>query len=159
MSTQLIGANPALTPPTNVSGHAVGTRYVDHRGYEYIYVKAGEAIAQYDWAAVNEAGTAFEGTKALAEDHAIIAVAQVAFANNDFGWMMTSGVGSVNALTSCAADTQLYTSATAGHLDDADASQVAVIGIRLTTAVSGDGAAAAPCVLNRPAVVMPFDGA
>lgn len=155
-----VSETPADSNTTfEVGGHKVGVRHQDHRGYVYQYVHANGAIDQYDYVLIDEAGECFQGTKALAEDHATVAVAPVAFADNDYGWVMLKGVTEVHGLTSCAADTQLYTSGTAGHLDDADASQYAVTGIRLTTAVGGGGADDVACVLDFPRVVMPFDGA
>lgn len=155
----VLGANVSDTPSTNDSGHALGTRYTDQRGYEYLYVHANGAIGQYDAVVVDEAFEAYAITAALATDHPTVGVAQVAFADNDYGWVLTRGVGEVNALTSCAAEVQLYTSGTAGSLDDADASQVAVIGIRLSTAVGGGGADSVACYLDQPKTVVAFDGA
>lgn len=165
MSTQLIGVDVTDTPADTVNGltaippFMVGTRYTDHRGYEYIFVHANGAIAQYDCVVIDEAFEAYAITAALAIDHPTAAVAQVALADNDYGWVMTRGIGLVNALTSCAAEVQLYSSGTAGHLDDADASQSAVIGIRLSAAVGGGGAAAAACYIDHPKTVVAFDGA
>jgi hypothetical protein len=155
----LIGANLTATPAdTETPPFAVGMRLSDHQGYEYLYVHANGAIAQYDCVVVDEAFEAYAITAALATDHPTAAVAQVALADNDYGWVMTRGVGQVNGLANCAAEVQLYTSATAGSLDDADASQVAVIGIRLSAAVGGSAAAAA-CYLDNPKTVVAFDGA
>lgn len=155
----LIGGKLTDTPAdTSTPDFRVGTRLTDHRGYEYLFVHANGAIAQYDAVVVDEAFEAYAITAALATDHPTAAVAQVAFADNDYGWVLTRGVGQVNGLANCAAEVQLYTSATAGALDDADASQIAVIGIRLSAAVGGSAAAAA-CYLDNPKTVVPFDGA
>lgn len=167
MTYPLLGVDVTDTPGDSTTtdirfdrpGHKVGTRAADHRGYEYIYVHANGAIAQYDFVVFDETFEGYQGTKALAEDHCSVGVAQVALADNDYGWVMVKGVGEVNALTSCAAEVQLYTSATAGHLDDADASQHAVIGIRLSTAVGGGGADSVACYLDNPKVIVAFDGA
>jgi hypothetical protein len=157
--SHLLGLNVDDTPTTNVSGFALGTRCEDHRGYEYNYVHANGAIEQYDFVVFDEAYEAYALTAALAIDHPSGGAAQVAFADNDYGWLLVRGVGSVNALTLCAAEVQLYSSGTEGHLDDADASQSAVIGIRLSAAVGGGGAASAACYLDHPKTVPAFDGA
>ena len=52
-------------------------------------------------------------------------------------------------LASCAADTQLFSTATAGSLDDASTSQTAVNGIVLTTARGGT-AGSAPGLMTWP---------
>jgi len=164
MSTQLQGVNLTDTPadtgkvsegtqPT----HRVGTRYVNDLGYEYVYVHADGAIAQYDFAVFDESFEAFKITAALAQSHPSGGVAQVAFADNDYGWLLTRGVGLVNVLANCAAEVQLYTSGTAGSLDDTDAGHRAVIGIRLSASVGGAPASAA-CYLDNPKTIVAFDG-
>ncbi|WP_135210367.1 hypothetical protein [Vitreimonas flagellata] len=159
--THLLGPKVTETPTTDEDGIALGTIYTHYNGYQYMKVHANGAITIYDAVVVDEAGEAFAITKAAAEDYGgrRVGVAQVAFADNDYGYILTKGVGSVNALTSCAADVQLYTSGTTGHLDDADASQHAITGIRLTTAVGGGGAAAAPMFIDNAQVIIAFDGA
>lgn len=164
MSYPVLGASVSETPADSDAdkfergGHAVGTRYTDHRGYEYIYVHANGAISQYDFVVFDETFEAYELTTALAIDHPSGGVAQVAAADNDYLWLLVKGVGQVNALALCAAEVQLYSSGTAGHLDDADASQHAIIGIRLSAAVGGAPASAA-CYLDNPKTVVAFDGA
>lgn len=156
----LLGVDVTATPSTDEDGHRLGAIFTAHTGYEYMKIHANGAITQYDAVMVDEAGEGYALTKAGAEDYAYrIGVAQVAFADNDYGWVLTKGVGQVNALTSCAADAQLYTSGTAGHLDDADASQHAIHGVRLTTAVGGGGAAAAAMFIDNASVDVAFDGA
>jgi hypothetical protein len=167
MSYPVLGVAVTETPGDSTTsdirfergGFAVGTRYTDHRGYEYIYVHANGAIDQYDFVVFDEAYEAYALTTALAIDHPSGGVAQVAAADNDYLWLLTRGVGEVNALTSCAAEVQLYSSGTEGHLDDADASQHAIIGIRLSTAVGGGGADSVACYLDNPKCVVAFDGA
>lgn len=158
MTAAKIGFTPLDTPTTNEAGFALGTRHEDHRGYEYIYVQANGAITQYDFVVFDEAFDAYAVTAALGEDHPSGGVAQVAFADNDFGWILVRGVGQVRALANCVAETQLYTSGTAGALDDADASQRAVIGIRLS-ATNGASTAAVACYLDHPKTIVAFDGA
>ena len=79
--SHLLGLNVDDTPTTNVSGFALGTRCEDHRGYEYIYVHANGAIAQYDFVVFDEAFEAYSITAALAIDHPSGGAAQVAFAD------------------------------------------------------------------------------
>jgi hypothetical protein len=131
--------------PTNGGqGVALGSRFVAANGNEFIYVQAAAAIAQFDAVAVDETFAARPLTKALADAREKIGIAQVAFANTAFGWVMIRGLGRLAVLASCAADVVLYTSATAGSLDDDATSQTLIRGIVLTTARGGTNGDA-PC--------------
>jgi hypothetical protein len=57
---------------------------------------------------------------------------------NNYGWVMVSGVPTINVLGSCAKLVQLYTTDTSGKLDDAVAtgSQYPVRNVTLTTTIS-----------------------
>lgn len=95
------------------------------------FVQAGAAITQYSWVSIDENFQAVMGTKTLADAGYGVGFAQVAFSDNDFGWVCTHAGGniSVRLLASCAADVQLYTSGTAGALDDTSASQTLIRGV------------------------------
>jgi hypothetical protein len=112
-------------------------------GKHWVYVQANGAIAQYDVVAVDETGQAATITKALADASTKVGVASAAFADNEYGWAQIYGNCTLNVLASCAADAILYTSATAGSLDDTSTSQTKIDGILLTTSRGGtDGSAA-----------------
>lgn len=115
----------------------LGTTVLGANGSQWVYVKAGEAVAQYDVVAVDEAYSALKLTKALADVGHKIGAASAAFAANEYGWVQSSGVTRINVLASCAADVALYTSATAGSLDDSSSSQTKIKGVVLTTARGG----------------------
>jgi hypothetical protein len=110
---------------------ALGTRTSGTDGSEWVYVHAGAAITQYSWVAIDENYEAVMGTKALADVGHQVGFAQVAFADNDFGWVAVHAPGNVNVrlLASCAPDVQLYTSGTSGALDDTSASQTLIRGV------------------------------
>jgi len=127
----------------------VGTRMVGIDSAEWLYITAGSAIAQYDAVTVTEAFSGVPATKALIDDHHIFAVAPAAISSGEYGWVQLTGVTTINVLASCAADTQLFSTATAGSLDDASTSQTAVNGIVLTTARSGT-AGSAPGLMTWP---------
>jgi hypothetical protein len=121
---------------------AIGTRLTGTASSEWLYVTAGSAIAQYDVVTVDEAYSGIPCTKASIDDHHIVSVAPAAISSGEYGWVQLTGVLTMNVLASAAADVQLYSSATAGSLDDASSSQTAVNGIVLTTARAGtDGSA------------------
>lgn len=149
--SQILGVNISDTPTTNTDGLALGTR-VDHTdGQTYTKVQASAAIVQYDWVGIDENFAAAPLTDAMAQDGWEIGVAQVAFASGDYGWIATKGsnlTGFVKA--SCAADVSLYTSATAGKLDDASTGQTKIEGVVLVTANSSNTARAKEVLLTFP---------
>lgn len=98
----------------------LGTRASGTDNQEYIYVQADEAITQYDLVAIDENFQMSQLTATEAGDGWTIGAAQVAFSDNELGWVAVKGhnlQGRVGA--SCAADVALYTSGTAGVVDDA----------------------------------------
>lgn len=155
MATQqpsgLLGVNFTETPSTNDRGFALGTKVTGPDGQEYTYVQAAEAITQYDFVGIDENFKASKLTKDIADDGWIIGVAQVAFAASDYGWIATKG-GNLTGfvLASCAADVPLYTSGTAGKLDDSSTSQTKIDGIVLVTANSSNTARAKEVLMTFP---------
>ena len=130
---------------------ALGTVVMGTDNSEWTYVQAGEAITAYSWVAIDENFQAVKGTKTLADAGHSVGIAQVAFSDNDMGWVCTSSAGniSVRVLASCAADVQLYTTGTAGALDDTAASQTAIRGVVLVTAAT-DTASTRECIARFP---------
>jgi hypothetical protein len=139
----MIGVNfTKLTAGTTTDGAGapmlLGTRVSGTDGSEWVLVQAGAAITQYSWVAIDENYQAVMGTKALADVGHQVGFAQVAFADNDFGWVAVHAPGniSVRLLASAAADVQLYTSGTSGALDDTSASQTLIRGVVAVVAAS-----------------------
>ena len=143
-----IGADlTALVAGTGTSSNegnqfALGTKAPGSNGTTWMYVHASGAIDQYDFVSIDENGEATAMADASGTALHTPGVAQVAFADNDFGWVcIDAPMGNVNGniLASCAADTDgLYTTATAGHLDDAtSAGAVRVYGIHAVAAAAG----------------------
>jgi hypothetical protein len=121
---------------------------------EWVYVQASSAVAVNDCVALTTTAAgvvqAAPVTKALADDGAPLAVAPVAIPSGSYAWVARrfgSGI-SVNVLANCVADVPLYTTATAGKLDDDATSQTLVRGIRITTTTTP--AAAVAAVSNSP---------
>ena len=99
--------------------HSLGQTAQCSDGCVYMYVHASAAIALYKAVAVDENFEAAPLTTALAQAGHMVGWAQIAFSDNDFGWVVVKGAnfkGQIGA--ACAPDTQLYTSGTAGVLDD-----------------------------------------
>ena len=130
---------------------AVGTKGVLPDGGEAGYISASSAIAVNDAVGIDENFAGAPITKAMADDGWNVGVAaDVAIGSGEYGWARTRGSNfSVNVLASCAADAVLYTSATAGKLDDASSSQTKIDGIVIVTADGGSGSAI-ECIATYP---------
>jgi hypothetical protein len=109
----------------------------------YEFVKATSAITAYSVYIIDEAGdasTAF--THAAAGSGAVpvkLGVPQVSLTAGNYGWVARQGKIKVTVLASCAKDVKLYSSGTAGALDDASSSQTLVPGFRIDTTDGGSG--------------------
>lgn len=131
-----------LTTGTTTDGagaeFALGTKVNATDGSEWVYVQAGAAITIYSCVTIDENFQAVMCTKALVDAGHSIGFNQVAFADNDMGWVCTHANGNINVrlFTSCAADVQLYTTGTAGILDDTSASQTLIRGCVAVVAAS-----------------------
>ena len=127
---------------TDAGNHVLGECIEGSDGNVYQFVRANGVVDQYDAVAIDEAGDAVALTTAVSGAvPTAVGACQVAFTDNDYGWAVRKGQSfSVNALASCAGDVVLYTTTTAGHLDDASADQVH--GVRLNETVGGTAASA-----------------
>jgi hypothetical protein len=145
-------ATPAGTGTSFDQGNEfeLGTQVTANDGSVWLYVHASAAIAQYDVVGVSEAYEAAPLSKAMADDGWIIGLAQVAFADNDFGWVALKGTKSlkISLAASCAADVALYTTSTAGTLDDASTSQTKIDGLVAVTSIST--ATSSTCIATWP---------
>lgn len=121
-----------------------------HDGTEYVRCHAAGAIDQYSLVAVDENWEAVEATKALVDDGYILGVAQIAVADNEFFWLARKGQDlSILAKNGCLPDASVFTSATAGAVDDSLTSQTELAGVTLIATQSGGSpAASAACRIN-----------
>lgn len=137
-----VTSNPAIrldnTPTT--AEHPLGLHVQATDNQEYVYVQANGAISQYDVVGIDENYQAAALTKAMADDGWTIGFAQVAFADNDYGFVATRGSNlTVTFAATTAVDTALYTSGTAGRLDDKVTGQTKIDGIVMVDAATGTG--------------------
>lgn len=131
---------------TDGTSFGLGDRYEDHRGNEYVFVQAGSAVAQFDACIIgalsgdptyqafpvtstNVAGAQMGGP--------FVGVAQAAAASAEYFWACIYGRSRVTVLTACLPNVPLYTTATAGALDDAIVTAGTLLGIRLELTASG----------------------
>lgn len=111
--------------------HKLGTRVTGSDGTEWMYVlDSGSGWSQYDFIGVDENFSAAALTKAMVDDGYYIGSAQISFAADKYGWIAMRGSNiNGNLLASCAHDVALYSSGTAGKLDDDSSSQTKVDGV------------------------------
>lgn len=135
-----IGVDLTATPADSdfdAPGFVLGETVKTGDGGVYMYVHASGAITQYDAVGIDENYEAAALTKAIVDDGHMIGFAQVAFADNDYGWVAIKGSNiQCRVAINCAADAALYSSATAGVLDDDSSSQTKVDGVVAVTAVT-----------------------
>lgn len=109
-------------------------------GCHYEYIKADEDLAAGATVAIREDYGAVELTTTVSGSvPTSVGVPQVAIANDKYGWAVRKGSGfQVLAAASCAADVTLYTTATAGVVDDAATDKIS--GLRLDATNGGSQA-------------------
>jgi hypothetical protein len=132
----IIGAN--FDDETSDAKFAVGTIATCNDGSEWMYVKAGTACTIYDTVHINSSFSANPITPALAITGGRIGFAQRAFTLDYYGWVMLRGHPRIRVGLLCQEARPLYTTDTAGVLDDAtvSASQHQVMGVIATDSVS-----------------------
>ncbi len=161
-----IYASASAASPTPLP-FAPGLTVATSNNGEAIFVRAESTIAQYDCVAIGyfgDSATAATGTpipRAVPITTAGVAaagvtgytpkigVAQVAITSAYYGWVFTKGTAlRVNCLIGCNPKVQLFTTSTAGSLDDTVVSAGLVQGLTIIT--SATSASAPFCVLNSP---------
>jgi hypothetical protein len=147
------GVDITATPTTAQFGLGQCAKGADST--EWVYVQASGVIRQYDVVAIDEDFTARAVTSALAGAGHKAGFAQVAFADNDFGWIATRGSNiQINAASSCAADALLYVGSTglsAGVVDDASLTgRVTLQGVVLVTANASSTTTGLECIATCP---------
>lgn len=162
--------SPLVTPPltvtetsaTGVAGWApkvpVGTTVTLSDGGEAMYVRATSTIAQYDACIIINTSSATGAsigcvpvttTNALTSQR--IAFAQTAIASADYGWVHLKGNDiRVKTLIACQPAVPLFTTATAGSLDDTVVTAGYCLGVVLMT--SATSASAPPAVVGNAVI-------
>ncbi len=148
VTTPLAGIDlSAVTAGTTTDGagapYALGTRVAGTDNGEWVFCQAGAAISttvkQQFCLAIDENFQAVKVTKALASAGHLIGFAPPQIiADNAFFWAQVKGSNfNIRVAPACAADVNLWTTATAGLLDDTSGgSHVAVLGVKLVVAAS-----------------------
>lgn len=143
---------PDLTSTDTSARVPVGTVVTASDGSIAMYVQATSTIAQYDACIIINTSSATGAsigcvpvttTNALTSQR--LAFAQTAIASSSYGWVYLSGNNlRVKALIACQPAVPLYTTATAGSLDDAIVTAGYCLGVVLMS--SATSASAPPAV-------------
>jgi len=115
---------------------AKGPSVVGTDGSMFEYCNTLSAIAQYALVAIDGANDASGATTTLAATENRLGVAQISIAVSCYGWIQRQGKLMVKGATDCAANVLLFTTATAGVVDDATVSNCLVLGLRFETTMS-----------------------
>lgn len=150
------GVNFNNEDDSNAPAHTVGTIVFGTDGSKWMYVQALSTIAQYDAVAILASGSAANanmGAVPLTTTNALTSVrvgfAQVAIASSKYGWVALEGNNlRVKTLIACQPAVPLFTTATAGSLDDAIVTAGHVHGVVLRS--SATSASAPPCTAAHP---------
>lgn len=138
LESKAIPLAPQDTDTSLPVGCFLGQQAVASDGATYELVLAAEAISQYQGVVVTYAGAASKLTTTNAG--AIpqkVGIAQNAIASGAYGWVVRKGPCTVKVLASCAKDVKLYTTATAGSIDDTATTQI--FGLVITANDGGSG--------------------
>lgn len=149
---RLIGANPEVvsTDPE----FTLGTKFTTDDGKVYVYVQASGAITGdgyvcsigNDYQALmtdtDTAGSILEGDW--------IGVPEVAFADDDYGWLQVYGPCGIRSEQDALANKKLGPTADAGQIDDAAATGIFINGMHFGTATGGTDAVNTTGFLNYP---------
>ncbi len=139
-----IHTTPLIVPPQTensaTANIAVGTTVQLQDGGQAVYVQAGSEIAQYnavavavDYSVVNLTTGAITDATGTGKQ---VGYAQTSIASGNYGFVQTSGRPKVKLAANCADRVALYTTATAGTLDDAVVSIGEVVGVVSKTTIS-----------------------
>lgn len=150
-------SSTSTTPENTVAGKVSMSD-----GGEAVYIKASGAITAGDVLLISPAGLAVGITTtnsgaALTASY-YIGVAHTNIADGSYGWACLRGVptAGINVAANCALGVPLYTTATAGRVDDAVTNGL-IMGMMLT--VTATAAAVTPGVVNNPVLARGTNGA
>jgi hypothetical protein len=153
----MLGVNIA-DASSSTPAFAAGTTVTLSDGGAAMYVKASSTITAGDVLLVDSAGAAAPITTALtdagtATAHKYIACAHVSITSGEYGWACRKGVpaAGISVLASCVRGSPLYTTSTAGALDDIATSSHLIAGIEITATATG--AAVTAGFLSNPVLV------
>ena len=128
-------------------------------GSKWMYIQASAALGANDYLTIDESFQASVGTQAaILAGHTFALAAGTAFAQYDMGFVCIQARGGsvpCNVASGCAADANLYTTTTAGKLDDATSAaggtaMTKIEGIKPVSAAAADATTAVNTILTFP---------
>lgn len=140
-----------------------GTQVNTSNNGRYIFARAESDISQFDCVIFSTYGDSasltpviravpITTTNAAALGYSMVGFAQTSIASANWGWIALNGTNlRVNCLIACNPKVPLYTTATAGKLDDTTVSAGYIQGIVANT--SATSASAPYCIINNPGLV------
>lgn len=143
-STPIAGVTVVDGTATNQTGFSPGTTVMANDGSMLVYVTATSTISQYNAVVIDAFGGAVPVTTTNSTNSKRVAFAQTSIASSYFGWVQVGGRPLVSLAANCAPNVPLYTTATAGILDDATVSGGLILGMVATNTISN--ATAVTCV-------------
>jgi len=134
-----------------------GTRVNTTNNGVYVFARAESTINQFDAVIMSTYADSASSTPVLravpvtttnaaALGYNMVGFAQTAIASSYYGWIGINGILQVNLLVACQPKVPLYTTATAGKLDDTTVSAGYIQGVVANT--SATSASAPFCVVN-----------
>lgn len=139
---------PSLSSNSATKDITLGTKVSLSDGGEAVYVQAASEIARYSAVAIGVDYTVVNLTTSTAADGTgiskAVGAAQTSIASGNYGWVQTSGRPIINLASACADRVTLYTTGTAGVLDDATVSAALIAGVVSKTTISN--ATAVTCI-------------
>ena len=146
---------PQLTAVSTTEDIPVGTRVDCTDGGKAVYSQAVGELAQYGAVTLSADGTAAPLTTTTAIASKKVGFADtVSIASGSYGWIRTSGRPKVKLAANCDDAVTLFTTATAGVLDDATVSASQVLGVVSTVTISN--ATAVTCIVADGAMIAVF---
>lgn len=153
--------NVALTPELPGLPFVPGTRVFGSAGSVWMFVSSASGLTANQWCGITESTVTLSTaaivptyaaealTKSLADQGCIIGVAPTAITATYYGWVQINGPAYGNLKNSCLPNVPLYTTASAGMLDDTSASQTRIYGVRARDTSTASGAAKI-CWISNP---------
>jgi len=147
-TSNLIGVSLSYTDTT--AQFNLGTTVNLDDGGQAIYVQAASTCATYAAVSVRVDNKVVPLTTTNSAASKAVGFAQVSIASAYYGWVQLGGKPRVNVAAACEPSVPLFTTATAGVLDDATVTGALVAGIVATT--SAASASAVTCIAGYPHV-------
>lgn len=141
-----------FTGVSSTFSDTLGNTYGASDSSQLIYVKAASAIPfASSYVTINEDFEAIAGTKAAVDDGHQVGIAPAsAIASGQYFYAYLRGHPNLRVATLCAADVPLFTTATAGLLDDTSTTaQTKIDGLVLVTAMT-TGSGVRECIATWP---------